>query len=314
MRETLERADLSGLKSQVAMFAQFFASTPANPAAAMHGAISQMHALCAELAGIPPALWRSREVQEVLRPAVELQSQSSFIRRLRDWPRGYPGDFETVELLMKGSELPTNPAPGDWFDWYALNTAIGQQHRSRVWWQYLQMCAVTPGRILSVGAGGGADFNIAPHRFTGSAIVLLDLDAQALRLAQDRLQRYCEVHTICGDIRRGIRNAQDEGPFDVVVCGTLFDYLDDRTIVVLLKEMRERALKVGGSVLFTNIAEGNPFRVWMEAIADWRLSHRSEADIRRIVEAAGFDLHGLSIRRDETGLTHLIEVENDLDG
>jgi extracellular factor (EF) 3-hydroxypalmitic acid methyl ester biosynthesis protein len=115
-------------------------------------------------------------------------------------------------------------------------------------------------------------------------------------------------------MRRGIRNAQDEGPFDVVVCGTLFDYLDDRTIVVLLKEIRERTLKVGGSVLFTNIAEGNPFRVWMEAIADWRLSHRSEADIRRIVEAAGFDLHGLSIRRDETGLTHLIEIENDLDG
>lgn len=314
MRETLERADLSGLKSQVAMFAEFFASMPANPAAAMHGVISQMHALCAELAGLPPALWRSPEVQEVLRPAVALQSQSSFVRRLRDWPRGYPGDFETVELLVKGSELPTNPAPGDWFDWYALNTAIGQQHRNRVWWQYLQMCAVTPGRILSVGAGGGADFNIAPHRFTGSAIVLLDLDAQALRLAQDRLQRYCEVHTICGDMRRGICQAQDEGPFDVVACGALFDYLDDRTIVVLLKEMRQRAVKVGGTVLFTNIAEGNPFQVWMEAIADWRLTHRSEADIRRIVEAAGFDRHGLSIRRDETGLTHLIEIENDLDG
>jgi extracellular factor (EF) 3-hydroxypalmitic acid methyl ester biosynthesis protein len=276
MSETLERLDLSGLKSQVATFCRFFASMPVNSAAAMHGTISQMHALCAELAGIPPTLWRSPEVQEVLSPAAALQSRSSFVRRLQDWPRGYPGDFETVELLVKGSGVPTSASPGDWIDWYALNTAIGQQHRNKVWWQYLHMCAATPGRILSVGCGGGADFNIAPHRFTGSTIVLLDLDLEALRLAQDRLQRYCEVHTICGDVRRGIRKAQDEGPFDIVVCGGLFDYLDERTIGFLLKEMRERAVKVDGSVLFTNIAEKNPFRVWMEAIADWRLIHRSE--------------------------------------
>jgi extracellular factor (EF) 3-hydroxypalmitic acid methyl ester biosynthesis protein len=314
MSEALERLDLSGLKNQVTTFCRFFASMPASSAAAMHGTICQIHALCSELARLPPALWISPEVQEVLGPAAELQAQSSFVRRLRDWPRGYPGDFETIELLVKGSEVPIGTDPGKWIEWYALNTAIGQQHRNKVWWQYLQMCAVTPGRILSVGCGGGADFNIAPHRFTGSEIVLLDLDQDALWLAQDRLQRYCEVHTICGDVRRGIRKAQDEGPFDIVVCGGLFDYLDERTIVFLLKELRERAVKVGGSVLFTNIAEENPFRVWMEAIADWRLIHRSEADIRRIVDAAGFDVHGLRIQRDATGLTYLVEIGNDLDG
>jgi len=298
------------LKDQVTTFAQFFASIPTNPSAAMHGTIAQMHGLCSVLAELPAALWRSPAVQELLNPAADLQTQSAFVRRLREWPRGYPGDFETVELLVKGSEVPTSPDPARWIDWYALNTAIGQQHRNKVWWQYLRMCAATPGRILSVGCGGGADFNIAPHRFTGSAIVLLDLDQDALRLAQDRLARYCEVHTICGDVRRGIRKAQDQGPFDIVVCGGLFDYLDDRTIVFLLKELRERALKVGGTVLFTNIAEGNPFRVWMEAIADWRLIHRSEADIQRIVEAAGFDLGELHVGREGTGLTYLIEIGN----
>jgi extracellular factor (EF) 3-hydroxypalmitic acid methyl ester biosynthesis protein len=308
MSEIVERLDLSGLQSQVTTFVRFFASVPTNPAAAMHGTLSQMHALCAALASLPPALWKLPEVQEVLKPAAELQAQSPFVRRLREWPRGYPGDFETVELLVQGSEVPTSAAPGEWIDWYALNTAIGQQHRNKVWWQYLRMCAVTPGRILSVGCGGGADFNIAPHRFTGSEIVLLDLDRDALQLAEDRLRRYCDGRTICGDVRRGIRKAQDDGPFDIVVCGGLFDYLDDRTIVFLLKEIRERLVKVGGSVVFTNIAEENPFRVWMEAIADWQLIHRSEADVRRIVEQAGFDLDDLRIQRDGTGLTHLIEI------
>lgn len=308
MSEILERLNLSDLKSQVATFCRFFASMPASSAAAMHGTISQMHALCSALASVSSTLWRSSEVQEVLRPAAELQALSPFVQRLREWPRGYPGDFETIELLVKGVAVPTKPDPGEWIDWYARNTAIGQQHRNKIWWQYLQMCAVTPGRILSVGCGGGADFNIAPHRFTGSEIVLLDLDQDALRLAQHRLQRYCEVHTICGDVRRGIRKAQDDGPFDIVVCGGLFDYLDDRTIVFLLKELRERAVKAGGSVLFTNIAVENPFRVWMEAIADWKLIHRSEADIERIVDAAGFDSPNLRIQRDGTGLAHLVEI------
>ena len=308
MSETLERLDLSDLQRQVAAFSRFFAAMPTNPAAAMHGTIAEMHALCAALAGIPPALWRSPDVQDVLKPAAELQALSPFVRRLREWPRGYPGDFETIELLVKGAAVPAKPDPGAWIDWYALNTAIGQQHRNKIWWQYLKMCAITPGRILSVGCGGGADFNIAPHRFTASEIVLLDLDQEALQLAQDRLRRYCDVRTICGDVRRGIRKAQDDGPFDIVVCGGLFDYLDDRTIVFLLKELRERAVRASTSVLFTNIATENPFRVWMETIADWRLIHRSEADIRRIVDAGGFRPPSLNIRRDGTGLAHLVEI------
>lgn len=309
---TLEKLDLSGLTDQVTSFAQFFASMPANSAAAMHRTVSQMHSLCVNLAEFPRSLWRSPDVQSVLRPAAELQARSPFVRRLREWPRGYPGDFETVELLVKGADVPTGTDPGEWLHWYALNTAIGQQHRNKVLWQHLQMCAVAPGRILSVGCGGGADFNIAPHRFAGSEVVLLDIDQEALRLAQDRLARYCEVHTICGDVRRSIRRAQDGGPFDIVVCGGLFDYLDDRTIAFLLKELREHAVKAGGSVLFTNISEENPFRVWMEAIADWRLIHRSEADLRRIIEIAGFELSRLQISKDGTGLTYLIEIRNEM--
>ncbi|WP_453949962.1 class I SAM-dependent methyltransferase [Bradyrhizobium diazoefficiens] len=164
------------------------------------------------------------------------------------------------------------------------------------------------GRILSIGCGGGADFQIAPHRFTGSTVVLVDLDRQALALAEERLSRYCDVHIVCGDVRRAIRQVQDEGPFDVVVCGCLSDYLDDRTIISILGELRRRLLRVGGSIVFTNIAAGNPFRVWMEAIADWKLVHRSEPELRKIATAAGFDRLDFSVRRDPTGLTHLVEL------
>ena len=309
--DILDRLDLSDLEREVAAFCRFFASMPTNPAEAMHGTVSHMHALCAALARHPRELWRSRDIQDVLQAAIRLQAASPFVRRLREWPRGYPGDFETIELLVQGAELPTGADPRSWIDWYALNTVIGQQHRNKIWWQYQRMSAVTPANILALGCGGGADFNLGPHRFERSHIVLLDLDQDALLLAEDRLRRYCDVRTICADVRRGLRKAQDDGPFERVVCGGVFDYLDDRMIVVLLKDIRERLLSFRGSVLFTNIAEGNPFRCWMEAIANWHLIHRSEADIARLVAEAGFDLCGLRIARDATGLTLLVEVALD---
>jgi extracellular factor (EF) 3-hydroxypalmitic acid methyl ester biosynthesis protein len=40
-------------------------------------------------------------------------------------------------------------------------------------------------------------------------------------------------------------------------------------------------------VVFTNIARGNPFRVSIEYLGDWRLIERSEQDIVRLCHAAG---------------------------
>lgn len=308
MSEALERLNFSDLERSVGAFSRFFSRMPADPAAAMHGTVSHMHSLCRELAELPRVLWRSPEVQQLLTPAIAVQARSPFVRRLRDWPRGYPGDFETVEMLVRGANVPTNSDAGEWVDWYALNTAIAQQHRNKIWWQYLRMRDAKPGRILSVGCGGGADFNIAPHHFSCSEVVLLDLDDEALMLARGRLERYCQVHTISCDVRRGIRRAHHHGPFDLVVCGGLFDYLDDKTATFLLRELRERAVKLHGAVIFTNIARDNPYRVWMETIANWRLIHRTEGDIRLLVETAGFDPSGLTIRKDGTGLTHLAEA------
>jgi extracellular factor (EF) 3-hydroxypalmitic acid methyl ester biosynthesis protein len=197
MTDALDSLDLSRLQNQVSAFSEFFASLPSNPVQAMHGTIAQMHALCCELGTVASVLWKSPEVQRTLRPAIDLQTCSPFVRRLRDWPRGYPGDYETVELLVKGSRVPTGRDAGEWIDWYALNTAIGQQHRNKVWWQHLQMCAVTPGRILSIGCGGGADFNIAPNRFSGCQVVLLDMDREALRLATRMALLFLPVLACC---------------------------------------------------------------------------------------------------------------------
>lgn len=71
MSEALDKLDVTGPKRQVAAFTRFSERVPPDPAAAMHGAISQMHASCCELGAFPSALWRSPEMQRALRAAIE---------------------------------------------------------------------------------------------------------------------------------------------------------------------------------------------------------------------------------------------------
>jgi SAM-dependent methyltransferase len=300
---------LDDLALEVSRFVHCLSTPFLNDTTAMHSTVAAMHALCVELSLIPENQRESEEVKRILVPAIGLHEQSPFVRRLRNWPRGYPGDFETVELLVSGKPSIASGGEGYWIEWYALNTAIAQQHRNKINWQYLIMSAGLPKRILSIGCGGGADFNVSPQTFTDYQIVLLDTDRAALELASSRLGQYSLVDTIEGDAVRGLKRALDLGPFDLVVCGGLFDYLPDRAIEFILSTVGAYGLRAGGSLIFTNISETNPFRVWMEAISNWRLLHRSREQLHGLVRNAGFQDKSVSITRDGTGLTYLVSVQ-----
>ena len=69
-----------------------------------------------------------------------------------------------------------------------------------------------------------------------------------------------------------------------------------------------RALRDQGTLFFTNIADGNPYRGCMEYLIDWQLIERSEADIWDICGRGRIGLEHIHITRDATGLTLMVEV------
>ena len=55
-----------------------------------------------------------------------LCARSPFVRRLQTWPRGYPGDFETVEYIMN-AENRAEPGTLDyWLEQHTLTSDIAQ--------------------------------------------------------------------------------------------------------------------------------------------------------------------------------------------
>src|SRR6185369_11652952 len=65
---------------------------------------------------------------------------------------------------------------------------------------------------------------------------------------------------------------------DVVYASGLFDYLDQRSGAALLKRMFA-AVTAGGSVVIPNLTPHNEEVGYMEAVMDWWMCYRNEADM-----------------------------------
>ncbi|WP_051134131.1 class I SAM-dependent methyltransferase [Methylocystis sp. ATCC 49242] len=293
-----EDQDFLNLENSVSEFcARFQQNDP-------HTTISSIHKLCRSLGDY--LQHQPEDVGEILRPAWRLHGASPFIRRLQRWPRGYPGDFETIEWLADATPRIDASDPAYWLEWYALNCPIAQQHRNKLVWQrrIIERAARRGGRIMNLGCGGCADLAGDPPFLEDCDFTLIDMDSDALALSADRLRKARSVASIKQDALRGAREAATLGPFDAIVCGGLFDYLPSRHVSRLLNQL-SASVAADGCIAFTNISDSNPYRIWIENLADWKLIHRSEDDIRCIVAKADAPSAKLRIERDASKLALL---------
>jgi hypothetical protein len=163
-----------------------------------------------------------------------------------------------------------------------------------------------------LAAGGSPDLRqvertLAGHPFEAT---LLDQDEDALAFSASRLPRIDDrLSLVCANVVRGLSRAAKRGPFDLVVAGGLFDYLPDRVAINVLRQLRNRLLRAGGQLLFTNISSGNAYQPWIEYMAEWFLIHRTAGDVQALCAAAGFPDTATTIEMDRTGLTFIVTCQ-----
>ena len=308
-------AALRTIERTTARLAMLEARPPRDPASAFHHFVGLVHDFCTTLIDAEAAGHAREQLRDATRAAREIHRASPFVRRLQDWPRGYPGDFETIEWLCAATNRAAPGTLGWAIETYALTSAIAQQHRNKIAFQadcVRDAMARRPDcRVLSLACGSSPDIrSIVSSATPGASFVLCDGDPDALafsRLQLGALGGRCRfVH---GMVPRVLGRVAASGPFDLVYAGGLFDYLPDRLATRTLAIARRTLLSPGGRLVFTNIAAGNPFRVWLEYLANWTLIERSEDDIRRLCAGAG--LGAPLIERDATGLALVVSVTCD---
>jgi len=278
-----------------------------------HAVLASVHAICAAIVDAEDEGVERDEIVEILEPVRAIHARSPFVERLQKWPRGYPGDFETVEYICGG----TNRAPIGTIEHaceqYALTRGIAQQHRNKVQLQASRIFRTMmekprASKILSIACGSCPDLRSIPTlNDIAGEIWLNDADLDALEFAQSKLDGVRDrLHVLYGNALSVVRTLKTR--FDLVMAGGLFDYLDDRAAALLIRMIVDRVVAPGGVFFFTNIATENPYRPLIEYFGDWFLIERSEEDIVRICEAAGVSRERVTITREPSGLTHIIEI------
>jgi SAM-dependent methyltransferase len=285
---------------------------PSQSAHAFHQVVSLIHGICEALVACETAGVDNAELRRIVGPAREVHARSPFIKRLQEWPRGYPGDFETIEWLWRAENRGDGPL-AQAFERYALTASIAQQHRNKVAFQAACILEAleqhSACRILSLACGSSPDIrSILGHVRTDAGFVLCDSDPDALAFCAQKLEKIAGRCTfVHGMVPRVLRSIRGLGPYHLIFAGGLFDYLPDRFVQRTIATAWSSLLAPGGRIVFTNIADGNPFRVWLEYLADWRLIERTEHDIERICRDAGVPAP-VEMTRDSTGLAILASI------
>lgn len=282
--------------------------------AAYHSLAGAVHCLCAAIRCAEAARVPRNDIRSALEEVRRIHAESPFISRLQSWPRGYPGDFETIEYLLH-QEVRVPPRTVAYFlEHQALRSLAAQQHRNKVEWQAGAVRAalnrMAAPRVLSVACGSSPDLRrVLPELLAapGASVVINDADADGLSFSSRALSQLGErLRVVAGDVFMAMRKLQRLEPFDVILAGGLFDYLSDKQIIWLLRRLSAR-LRPGGSLHFTNIAENNPDRVWIEHCGDWVLVERSEEQLRMLADSCGPGMVA-DLTRDPTGLACLVTI------
>lgn len=276
--------------------------------------VARLLGMAAELEQAFGAIERSR-LRAALDPMRALLSRGTLLRRIQEWPRGYPGDFQTIETMLDGHvSVPEDPVAG-LVDAVALSSPITLQHGFKIHRQREEVLAASRahgGRanILVIACGGARDLNgIRAHLVSSQdRVVLNDIDEDALALASSRLSGMGDrLQVVHGNALMKRRALAALGPFDLVVAGGLYDYLDERAAKTLTRMISAKLLRPGGRFFFTNIRRAHPFRLMMEGMVNWELIERDEPELEDIAASAG--LGEVRVDLDATGLAYLVAAQ-----
>jgi extracellular factor (EF) 3-hydroxypalmitic acid methyl ester biosynthesis protein len=250
------------------------------------------------------------------------------LHRARIKPLGYPGDFEVMRyvynqnfegttLFGKAMHLFACACTGPAAVRSRKDMVKGQlRDRLRTWDRGRPM------KVASVAAGPAQEIiellTEAREPLPPLELLLFDQDRLALSYAQGRLSRLVERHPevkvtyLFDSIKRLLTDPTlfaGFGPFDIIFCAGLFDYLRFHTAVGLTRSFYAN-LAPGGSAFIGNMMATNPGKWIFEHHLDWYLTYRSHADMLDFGRAAVPSAQ-LQIVEEATGINPFLMVRKD---
>lgn len=249
------------------------------------------------------------------RESFPFMMSSALLERFYMKPRGYAGDFETIEAIYAGTPGGAS-AIGRMIDEWARTAGASQAVRHRRAKLVHEITArlplapdAEPINVTSLAVGPGREiFDIlaaqpsAPVRFIGididdAALGFCAGQRQAMGVSEGKLTLF-QDNLVKLSLGRGRVSIPQQ---DFIYSMGLIDYLDAK-LVVRLVDWAFDQLGPGGTLVLGNFATGNRYKAFMDHIVDWVLIHRTADEMRELFARSKFGKTDVRIDADPTGI------------
>jgi hypothetical protein len=212
--------------------------------------------------------------------------QDPFCRRSVEKPRGYPGDAVLIDFLYEQRHKQETTALGN--EMFAITTASqpaeGVRQR-RLYAEAMLAEAWRNGQRVLVLAGGHlreADPLIG--RDLGNVMVV-DQDPASLEFIRNN--HGDRIGLTEANVFRYLKQGANAGlRFDLIYTLGLTDYLN-REQMILLHMLMKGCLSPGGRIVLANFLPAHLGIGWMDAVMDWQLIYRDEAELESYAAHVG---------------------------
>jgi extracellular factor (EF) 3-hydroxypalmitic acid methyl ester biosynthesis protein len=239
--------------------------------------------------------------------------QSWIGNRARAKPSGFAGDFEMLIKLYE--ELTPATGLGGYLDLCILDLQLARAVRSRLAAARSYLLAEidrrgTSVRILDIASGPCREYINWPSlpRDKPIEIVAMDNDPIAIEYVQTNIAAKLDDTTKLNVVRYNALRTRNSkatverfGRFDIIYSVGLFDYLTDEHLIGMFTGLRD-SLNDNGSMYIafkdTEKYEKTPYQWHL----DWFFYQRTVQDVLELYRQAGFDVNGIQMTRDATGI------------
>jgi extracellular factor (EF) 3-hydroxypalmitic acid methyl ester biosynthesis protein len=217
--------------------------------------------------------------------------------RLYAKPRGYAGDFDTMEMIYRdeaGGHGRLGPLIDRCFLDQPANRAIRNSRKLLAIEIRAQQARQPHMRVTSLACGGAPEMYDVydANRSSQIQFTALDIDYEAL----EAVRRWSEA-TLVGDLVQPVqgnliylstgRQNIDLDPQHLIYSNFALCYLHDQFVIKLLDWIYDQ-LAHGGRVLLGSPHITNPDKAFFDHVLHWQLIHRSEDDLNRLFAASKF--------------------------
>jgi hypothetical protein len=249
----------------------------------------------------------------VFRETIPYFALGHFNDRALAKPRGYAGDYATIEMLYQDTPSGSGRL-GPLIDRWTRNlpAARAVKNRRALLAQAIRGVARFSGpgpiTVTSLAAGPARELFdvIAAPGAPDVYATCIDIDAEALGYASQMAERLgvADQFTFAQD--NVVRMAQGRGrtvlaPQRLIYSLGLTDYLEDALVVQLIDWAYDQ-LEPGGTLIIGNVVPAKPTRAFMEHILEWPLIDRSADDMRGLFARSRFGGAAVTLELEPAGV------------